>query len=116
MTWCFTCGKDETGDENFETVCSDCCVAMCDQCKYDDDNLCGCYGTCDSCNCAVNRGSDGRKCMDCQEWLCYDCKMKSECSMCGSGINVHDSDSDSDSDSADADADADAANDNGKCI
>lgn len=71
------------GDEEFETVCSDCCVAMCDECKLDDDNLCGCYGTCDSCNCEVNRGSDGRKCMDCQEWLCNDCKMESECSRCG---------------------------------
>ena len=82
---CFSCGKAEPRDEEFETVCSDCCVVMCDACKEDDDILCNCYGWCDSCNCSVTRGSDGRRCMDCCDWLCNDCKMKSECSRCGNG-------------------------------
>jgi len=93
---CFNCGIDEPRDEEFETVCSDCCVVMCDTCKNDDDILCGCYGRCDSCNRKVNRGSDGRKCRDCQEWLCYKCKMESECSSCGIGVDSSEIDDDED--------------------
>jgi hypothetical protein len=84
---CFTCGIVEPNNEEFEIVCSDCSVIMCNTCKYNDNNLCGCYGRCDSCNCEVDRGSDGWKCMDCQEWLCNNCKMESECSRCGRGVD-----------------------------
>lgn len=95
---CFNCGVPEPNNEDFEVVCSDCCVIMCNTCKEDDDILCGCYGKCDSCNCDVDRGSDGWKCMDCQEWLCDDCKNESECSRCGRKVeSSEDEERDSDS-------------------
>ena len=116
---CFNCNVAEPYDEEFETVCSDCCVIMCNACKYDDDNLCGCYGNCDLCDSSVDRGSDGRKCMDCQQWLCNDCKIKSGCRRCGGYDSSYSSDSsiydannppydkedDVDADNADVDAD-----------
>ena len=34
---CFNCGVCEPRDEEFETVCSDCCVVMCNACKQDDE-------------------------------------------------------------------------------
>jgi hypothetical protein len=70
-----SCGRDEPPGIKFKVVCSDCCVKMCDDCNYDDEVKCGCYGKCDRCGCDVNRGSDGRKCMNSHE--CNDCKMKS---------------------------------------
>lgn len=82
---CFSCKKSEPSHVEFEIICSDCCVSMCEDCKDDDENMCGCYGTCDQCDCSVNRGEDGWRCMDCQEWLCNDCKIKSGCSKCGQG-------------------------------
>lgn len=82
MPYCFNCNAY---DERMETVCSDCSVALCSKCECDDDVLCGCYGKCYSCNCHVNRGSDGWPCMDCREWLCNDCKNSSECRRCGRG-------------------------------
>ena len=72
-----------------ETVCSDCSATLCSKCEIDDDVLCGCYGKCDSCECDVNRGSDGWPCMDCREWLCNDCKNSSECDRCGRGGNCN---------------------------
>jgi len=89
-------------DDDNEIVCSDCSIVMCNKCNNDDDILCKCYGTCDSCECDINRGSDGWPCMDCHEWLCYDCKMNSECSRCGPGKS-----SDSDNDDANDDDDED---------
>ena len=80
MGSCHSCGKDEPSDNKFKVVCSDCCVKMCDECNNDDEVRCGCYGKCDRCGCDVNRGSDGRRCMNSHEWLCYDCKMKPDCS------------------------------------
>ena len=90
---CFNCNMAEPYDEEFETVCSDCCVIMCNACKYDDDNLCGCYGNCDLCDSSIDRGSDGRKCMDCQQWLCNDCKIKSGCRRCSGYDSSYSSDS-----------------------
>jgi len=77
---CFICGKDQPSDIEFEVVCSDCGISMCDDCKDNDENMCDCYGTCDHCGCDVNRGDDGFRTME-HEWLCYDCKIKyeSEC-------------------------------------
>jgi hypothetical protein len=92
MPYCFNCNAYE---ENMPSVCSDCSVSLCSNCEIDDDVLCGCYGTCDSCDCEINRGSHGRKCMDCQEWLCYSCREKSNCPRCGNRSSSHE-DSDSD--------------------
>lgn len=87
MPYCYNC---DVFDEDMEVVCGDCSATLCNKCENDDEVLCKCYGTCDSCECEVNRGSDGWRCMDCQEWLCYDCKRTSECSTCGIGKSSED--------------------------
>jgi len=78
MKSCYSCGKKQPTNIKFKVVCSDCCVSMCDHCKDDEEVRCGCYGKCDRCGCDVNRGEDGWRSMDTHEWLCYDCKNKSE--------------------------------------
>ena len=99
MPYCYNC---DVFDEDMEVVCGDCSATLCNKCENDDEVLCKCYGTCDSCECEVNRGSDGRRCMDCQEWLCYDCKRTSECSTCGFGKSSEDEDEeDEDNDNED---------------
>lgn len=99
MPYCFNC---DLYDEKMETVCSDCSATLCSKCEYDEDVLCGCYGKCYSCDCDVNRGSDGWPCISCREWLCNDCKNSSECRRCGRGGRRNsDDDDDNDNDTDD---------------
>lgn len=89
MPYCYNCNLH---DEYMETVCSDCSITLCSTCENNDEVLCKCYGKCDSCECDVNRGEDGWRCMDCQEWLCYSCKHSSECRRCRLGKSSDDDD------------------------
>lgn len=111
MGSCHSCGKDEPPGIKFKVVCSDCCVKMCDDCNYDDEKKCGCYGKCDRCGCDVNRGSDGRRCMNSHEWLCNNCKMKSGFSSDDSDDNDDASNDQEDDDSNDQEDDDDVSKD-----
>ena len=56
-----------------QTVCCDCSIELCKDCKNDDDILCNCYGECTNCNIEVNRGENGWPCNECKSWLCSNC-------------------------------------------
>jgi len=58
------------------SVCCDCCYNMCYNCKNDDNIKCGCYGSCESCGCDVDRCDTGWPCSKCNKWLCNICKCK----------------------------------------
>jgi hypothetical protein len=66
-----------------DTVCCDCCVSMCDECR-NNDVLCGCYGKCCICRTEINRGSEGWPCGECEKWYCHDCRRgENPCKECG---------------------------------
>lgn len=79
---CFVC-KATGCDKCVDTVCCDCGVSMCDECRSG-DNLCGCYGKCYLCRRDINRGSEGWPCYDCKKWYCGDCRYNDNpCKECG---------------------------------
>ena len=65
------------------TVCCDCGVSMCDECRSC-DNICRCYGKCYTCRRNINRGSEGWPCDECGKWYCRDCRRgENPCKECG---------------------------------
>ena len=56
------------------TVCCDCCVSMCAECRDNNNILCGCYGNCYICNTDVNLWEEGWPCDECNKWYCDDCR------------------------------------------
>jgi hypothetical protein len=77
---CFIC-ELRGCKECLRTVCCDCSVSMCQECRNGDD-LCGCYGKCYWCNREVDRGSDGWPCDECDRWGCNDCRHGNGCKEC----------------------------------
>ena len=77
---CFVC-ELRGCKECLRTVCCDCSVSMCQECRNGDD-LCGCYGKCYWCNREVDRGSDGWPCDECDRWGCRSCRIDNGCKEC----------------------------------
>ena len=70
--------------ECVEFVCCDCGYDMCQECRNNDEDNCGCYGNCYSCGTDVNRGSEGWPCGECEKWYCRCCRQgDNPCKECG---------------------------------
>ena len=82
LKYCDSC--DQLGcNKCIKVVCSDCCLVMCTNCTYNDDILCGCYGTCYNCETDVNRGEHGWPCSTCNRWFCSkECHRQNNCRDC----------------------------------